>query len=104
HERLRGLGLGLKIKAEQIERVAGIKNSDGSHRYDFISSRNRVDEAYIMSRINESFYAYLVKTYQGQYGSPDAQAYYFRLPLRRMGHDVNVRKKSAVIDCSNSIQ
>jgi len=82
-DELKGLGFGQKLKATQIDRVMGMRKSDGSPRYDYLSGRNRVGFTPEISRINRSFGAYTVATHKGQYGSPDGEANYYRIALRR---------------------
>jgi succinylglutamate-semialdehyde dehydrogenase len=80
---VRGLGIGQKLKAAQVDHVMHMRRQDGSHRYDYLTGRNRVGFTPEISRINRSFGAYTVAVHKGQYGAPDGEADYYRIPLRR---------------------
>ncbi|MBX3250321.1 MAG: hypothetical protein KF901_24295 [Myxococcales bacterium] len=78
----RGHGLGLRLKAAQLEGAAALRRADGSPRYHFVTGRMRVGVTGAMSRINARLGAYEVRRIAGQYGG-DAAATYYRMPVRR---------------------
>ncbi|HXW60209.1 MAG TPA: hypothetical protein VEK06_01605, partial [Myxococcota bacterium] len=101
--KVRGMKLGHLLKLEQIRRVAGLRKSDGSPRYLYVSGRNRMGAASAMTHINEALGAYAVKIYEHQYGDPNAQALYYRLPIVKQHHVENAIINAPLIDGQNSI-
>ncbi len=80
----RGAGLGRRLKGAQVMRVAELTRPDGSHRYHYMTGRNRVGLTKEMGAINRLFGAYAVEHFRGnQYGDLSGQALYYRIPLRR---------------------
>jgi RHH-type proline utilization regulon transcriptional repressor/proline dehydrogenase/delta 1-pyrroline-5-carboxylate dehydrogenase len=77
----RGAGLGRSLKLEQLRAARDMKRSDGTPRYRYLTGRNRVGLAAAMTRINRSFGAYEVDRLFGQYGEPDGETIYYRIPL-----------------------
>jgi 4-aminobutyrate aminotransferase-like enzyme/GNAT superfamily N-acetyltransferase len=88
----RGKRLGGALKAEQIRVARDKVRPDGSRRYQFITGRNRVGEADAMTRLNRRFGAYVVNVLDNQYGEADAQALYYRIPLRPFTPPVEARR------------
>ncbi|MCA9580174.1 MAG: aldehyde dehydrogenase family protein [Myxococcales bacterium] len=78
----RGRGLGRALKGEQLRLAAARKDAAGTARFDFVSGRNRVGATAAMERINRSYGAYTVQHLRGQYGDPEGEALYYRIPLR----------------------
>lgn len=77
-----GKGLGKKLKQEQLFHLSQMLDSNGKHRYDYCTGRQRVGAAEKMMAINESLGAYSIATYDSQYAG-DGQAVYYRIPLQR---------------------
>ncbi len=103
--RVRALGLGTKLKHEQIRRLIALKNSSGQARYYFMTGRNRVDKAGAMTYINQQLGAYTLKVFDKQYGEDKAQALYYRLPLLKSHHQSKkIASTSPLINCQNSLQ
>lgn len=102
-EKARGLGLGRALKYELIKQANLLKNPDGSKRYLFMSSRNRVGKTAAMNQINEELGAYLVKIYDRQYDN-SGQSAYLRLPLQKNRHVVAKLPERSSLDCRNSLQ
>lgn len=103
-DRIRNRGLGTMLKNEQIRRVKDIKDNSGKARYHFLAGRNRLDRALAMTHINAQLGAYTVAVYDHQYGEEDAQALYYRLPLKKTVHLYQEPMPSNLLDCQNSIQ
>lgn len=82
HPKHRGLGLGLVLKQAQLATAMTARRPDGGPRYEFLVSRNRVGSTDTMRAINARFGAWEATRYRGQYGDPDGEAAYTRLPLR----------------------
>lgn len=81
--RARGLGVGHRLRGALIREALNAKRADGAPRFAFLTGRNRVGEADVMWAINQRWGAYVVRTYEQQYGEADAQSRYYRIPLRR---------------------
>jgi 4-aminobutyrate aminotransferase-like enzyme/GNAT superfamily N-acetyltransferase len=81
--RARGLGVGHRLRGATIKAAWSAKREDGSPRFHFVTGRNRVGEADVMWAVNQRWGAYLVKTYDNQYGEEGAQSRYYRVPLHR---------------------
>lgn len=77
----RALGLGRALKTAQIAAAAELRQPDGSPRYLHVVGRNRVGETDEMMRINRSLGAYEVYRLTKQYGEPDGEAIYYRIPV-----------------------
>ncbi len=106
-QELRKQGFGFKLKSAQIHHVRSMKKPDGAYRYDFMTGRNRVGFTPEISRINQFFGAQTVDIYHRQYGEANAEALYYRIPLRKpqlvciKGTDSS---SPQIIDWSASIQ
>lgn len=81
--RARGIGVGHRLRAALLQQAILATRPDGSPRFAFVTGRNRVGEADVMWAINQRWGAYVVRTYEQQYGEADAQSRYYRIPLRR---------------------
>lgn len=101
---VQGQQLGLKLKEAQLSLVVKAKKSDGSARYDYMTGRNRVGYASVMSRITNAFGAYPVAVHDHQYGSEDAQALYYRINLRAPLLKAYSAPKTNELDWSAGIQ
>lgn len=86
----RGKGVGGALKEAQVRYALGARTGSGSPRYAFITGRNRVGHTQVMGSINSRFGAYVLSTYTGQYGDPQGEAVYYRIPLRRLDRNVRV--------------
>ncbi|MBX7190594.1 MAG: aldehyde dehydrogenase family protein [Sandaracinaceae bacterium] len=80
--RLRGLGLGTRLKEALLKETREEKKADGSPRYRWMVGRNRVGLADAMSRINDRFGAFTVFRLDKQYEEGVGVARYYRQPLR----------------------
>lgn len=69
-------GLARKLKRRQLARARAAG-------FDALCGRQRMPEAQAMWRLNRSLGATHHATIYGAYGDPHAQAYYYRIPLRR---------------------
>ena len=74
-------GIGRRLKEAQLRDAAARKNPDGSPRYRYVSSRNRVGRTAEMTHLNRVFGAHVVSVLTGQYEDPEGQAIYYRIPL-----------------------
>jgi len=81
--RARGLGVGHRLRGALIQEALKATRADGAPRFAFVTGRNRVGDADVMWSINQRWGAYVTRTYDHQYGEADAQARYYRIPLRR---------------------
>jgi len=84
---LQGQGIGRRLKHAQLEAAAGERREDGSPRYRHLTARNRVGRADAMTRLAVSLGATEVARLSGQYGDPDGEAIYYRLPLGAFAPD-----------------
>lgn len=80
----RGIGLGRALKTAQLRAAGALRDEHGEPRYRHLSGRNRVGLADAMTRLARSFGAYEICRLFGQYGDPDAEALYYRLPVGPM--------------------
>lgn len=103
-DRVRGLGIGSLLKAEQIRIVSSLRKKDHTPRYQFIAGRNRVGATPAMTQINDNVGAYVVSVYDNQYNEVGAKATYYRLPIQKAHHNVEQPVKSKTLDCQNTIQ
>ena len=74
-------GLGKALKDAQLKALRGLEKPDGP-RYQFVTGRNRVGLAASMTHVNRIFGGYEAERLTGQYGEEDAEAIYYRIPLR----------------------
>jgi len=74
-------GLGRQLKEVQLREAVRRRRADGSPRFRFVSSRNRVGRTASMRHLNRSFGAHTVFVLTGQYEDPEGQAIYSRVPL-----------------------
>jgi succinylglutamic semialdehyde dehydrogenase len=81
--RVRGHGVGHRLRKASIKEALRATRADGRPRFAYITGRNRVGDANAMWTLNQNWGGYLVKYYTGQYGSENADARYYRIPLRR---------------------
>jgi GNAT superfamily N-acetyltransferase len=81
HPDHRGRGLGVALKEAQVRAAMAKERSGGGSRYSFMTGRNRVGETEGIQRINGRFGAWPVSRHLGQYGDPDGEALYYRIPL-----------------------
>jgi len=80
----RGLGLGKRLKLAQIQDGGAHTTASGERRYQFITGRNRVGDADVMTHVNRQVGAQVVELLEEQYGEKDAKALYYRIPLAKM--------------------
>ena len=80
-EEHRGQGLGRALKEAQVAAVMSHKRPDGTHRFAFMTGRNRVGATATMGKLNAELGAWQVARYVGQYGEPDAATDYYRIAL-----------------------
>jgi RHH-type transcriptional regulator, proline utilization regulon repressor / proline dehydrogenase / delta 1-pyrroline-5-carboxylate dehydrogenase len=80
-------GIGRKLKEAQLRDAQTRKAADGSPRYRYVSSRNRVGRTAEMTHLNRVFGAHVVSVLTGQYEDPEGQAIYYRIPLGPMVPD-----------------
>ena len=61
--------------------AAARRRDDGSPRFRYVTSRNRVGHTASMSHLNRVFGAHVVCVLTGQYEDPEGQAIYYRIPI-----------------------
>ena len=83
--RARGQGVGTALRTALLRAALAERTPDGAPRYAFVSGRNHLGTADAMWQLNQSFGAYEVARFAGQYGANDGLSRYYRIPLRR--HD-----------------
>lgn len=101
---VRGHGLGTKLKHAQLAKLSKMKNADNNPRYYFLTGRNRLGFATAMTKINQHLGAYTVKIYQHQYKDEDAEAIYYRIPLRPQIKPEKISSENALVDCQSFVQ
>jgi acyl-CoA reductase-like NAD-dependent aldehyde dehydrogenase/4-aminobutyrate aminotransferase-like enzyme/ribosomal protein S18 acetylase RimI-like enzyme len=74
-------GIGRRLKEAQLRDARARKRADGTPRYRYVSSRNRVGRTAEMTHLNRVFGAHVVSVMTGQYEDPEGQAIYYRIPL-----------------------
>ncbi|HEX7843956.1 MAG TPA: aminotransferase class III-fold pyridoxal phosphate-dependent enzyme, partial [Kofleriaceae bacterium] len=67
-------GIGRKLKELQLRDARARKKPDGTPRYRYVSSRNRVGRTAEMTHLNRVFGAHVVSILTGQYEDPEGQA------------------------------
>jgi acetylornithine/succinyldiaminopimelate/putrescine aminotransferase len=85
-------GIGRRLKELQLRDARARKNPDGSPRYRYVSSRNRVGRTAEMTHLNRTFGAHVVSVLTGQYEDPEGQAIYYRIPLGPIAPDPVVKQ------------
>jgi acyl-CoA reductase-like NAD-dependent aldehyde dehydrogenase/GNAT superfamily N-acetyltransferase len=85
-------GIGRRLKELQLRDARARKNPDGSPRYRYVSSRNRVGRTAEMTHLNRTFGAHVVTVLTGQYEDPEGQAIYYRIPLGPIAPDPVVQQ------------
>jgi RHH-type transcriptional regulator, proline utilization regulon repressor / proline dehydrogenase / delta 1-pyrroline-5-carboxylate dehydrogenase len=85
-------GIGRRLKELQLRDARARKNPDGSPRYRYVSSRNRVGRTAEMTHLNRAFGAHVVSVLTGQYEDPEGQAIYYRIPLGPIAPDPVVKQ------------
>ncbi|MFN3202165.1 MAG: aminotransferase class III-fold pyridoxal phosphate-dependent enzyme [Bradymonadia bacterium] len=107
HPRAQGRGVGLRLREAQIKAALNVKRASGAPRYAFITGRNRVGHTDAMWGINQRFGAYCAQLLQDQYGAAGAQAWYYRIPLRRSDRRAfeadNVAPAMRVLDAAHGV-
>ena len=83
--RAQGRGVGNRLRAATLREALGMRDAEGRPRYAFVTGRNKLTDAVAMWSLNRRFGAYEVEVFDHQYGRDEAQARYYRIPLRR--HD-----------------
>ncbi len=101
HPDHRGLGLGRALKEAQLGAAMAATRPDGSPRFVFLTSRNRVGATAGMNRINEDYGAWRVARYSGQYDEPDALTDYWRTNL--LGPRLGPRARVHTAPASNRL-
>lgn len=91
---LQGLGVGRALKRAQLHAAAARTRPDGSPRYRYISSRNRLGHTASMTHLNRAFGAHVVCVLTGQYEDPEGQAIYYRIPLGAFAPDPGLRARA----------
>ncbi|MEE2787696.1 MAG: aminotransferase class III-fold pyridoxal phosphate-dependent enzyme, partial [Myxococcota bacterium] len=81
HPNYQGKGIGKALRDAQLKALRTMERS-GRPRYEYVTGRNRVGLAASMTHVNRCFGAYEVVRLSGQYGQDDAEAIYYRQPLR----------------------
>lgn len=81
--RVRGHGVGYRLRKVLVTEALRMTRADGSPRFAFISGRNQIGSSNAMWAINQKWGGYLVDIHHGLYGIENAQARYYRIPLRR---------------------
>lgn len=85
-------GIGRKLKEAQLRDARARKQADGTPRYRYVSSRNRVGRTAEMTHLNRVFGAHVVSVLTGQYEDPEGQAIYYRIPLGPIAPDPVVKQ------------
>jgi acyl-CoA reductase-like NAD-dependent aldehyde dehydrogenase/4-aminobutyrate aminotransferase-like enzyme/ribosomal protein S18 acetylase RimI-like enzyme len=85
-------GIGRRLKELQLRDAQARKNPDGTPRYRYVSSRNRVGRTAEMTHLNRTFGAHVVSVLTGQYEDPEGQAIYYRIPLGPIAPDPVVKQ------------
>jgi hypothetical protein len=80
----------------QLRDAASRKRADGTPRYLYVTSRNRVGRTAEMTHLNRVFGAHVVQVLTGQYEDPEGQAIYGRIPLGAMAPDPTLAPVVAV--------
>jgi len=83
--RVRGRGVGLRLKAAMLSAALQARRSDGRPRYAFITGRNAVQDGADIWALNRRFGAYEVRRCDAAIDSGAGESRYYRLPMRR--HD-----------------
>lgn len=76
-----GMGIGRELKLAQLREASARRTADGTARYRYVSSRNRVGMTASMRHLNRVYGAHTVTVLTGQYEDPEGQALYSRTPL-----------------------
>ncbi|WP_428263693.1 aldehyde dehydrogenase family protein [Haliangium sp.] len=76
-----GQGVGRALKEAQIRAAGERTRPDGSPRFHYVASRNRVGHTASMTHLNRVFGAHVVCVLTGQYEDPEGQAIYCRIPV-----------------------
>jgi RHH-type proline utilization regulon transcriptional repressor/proline dehydrogenase/delta 1-pyrroline-5-carboxylate dehydrogenase len=77
-------GVGRALKQAQLRAAAERKDERGAPRFHYVAGRNRVGHTASMMHLNRAFGAHVVCVLTGQYGDPEGQAIYYRIPLGPM--------------------
>ncbi len=93
----RGQGLGRVLKSAQLDAAyqAG---------FDWVVGRNRVGGTREMAPLNRSVGAHLVQRLDGQYGEPEGQSDYYRIPLRPGAIEIPETSDFDGIDLAHGLQ
>jgi len=86
-------GIGRRLKEAQLRDAHARKRPDGSPRYRYVSSRNRVGRTAEMTHLNRVFGAHVISVLTGQYEDPEGQAIYYRIPLGPIVPDPEVQQQ-----------
>ncbi len=76
-----GQGLGRAMKQQMLREASTRRSEDGTLRFRYVTSRNRVGHTAAMSHLNRVLGAHTVEILTGQYEDPEGQAVYCRIPL-----------------------
>jgi 4-aminobutyrate aminotransferase-like enzyme/ribosomal protein S18 acetylase RimI-like enzyme len=79
--RFQSAGIGRRLKEAQLRDARARTRPDGTPRYRYVASRNRVGRTAEMTHLNRVFGAHVVSILTGQYEDPEGQAIYYRIPL-----------------------
>lgn len=99
--RAHGKGIGRRLKIEQLRAARAKENEDGTPRYRWATSRNRVGHTGAMMHINAAVGAHCAIRLENQYGG-EGEAIYWRIPLRGLGR-ATPTPASDTIDCRQGV-
>ncbi|MEE2789701.1 MAG: aminotransferase class III-fold pyridoxal phosphate-dependent enzyme [Myxococcota bacterium] len=102
HPDHQGQGVGKALRDAQLKALRTMERSDGP-RYEYVTGRNRVGLATSMTHVNRCFGAYEVVRLTEQYGEKNAEAIYYRQPLRAWAPPAVPPSTSNVLPWSDGI-
>lgn len=98
-----GMGIGRELKLAQLREANKRVTADGTPRYRYVSSRNRVGMTASMRHLNRVYGAHTVSVLTGQYEDPEGQALYSRTPLPPYAPGPEAGRKPPLRDLSDGI-
>ena len=81
HPNHHGTGIGRALKAAQVKACQALVDANGHPRYRWMTGRTRVGLAENMAHLTRTFGSYEALRLKAQYGEPDGEAIYYRIPL-----------------------